>query len=247
MSEAPVGSSRSPMATAAVGARAAQDSTDDSQPRQLVIQVPPWMLILPLIALALYYSWADGLLQKSPVAPLPITAPEPRAHPAVAAERRAVEEARAAAAQSAEGAWPLADAPPEGAMPERAATRAAEVPEARVEAARRAEVLRERKQAEARELAAARQDIEVIVYFTEWCPACRSVRAYLAERGIRSVEHDVEKDRRASARQRQLNPRRSVPTIDIEGQVLVGFNARKIEQAIDRAARSRIARLEQGL
>lgn len=230
-----------------MGASAAPDAMAESEPRQLIIQVPSWILILPLLALGLYYSWADGLLQGSPVAPLPIAAPERRVYPAAAAERPAVEEAQAAPAHSAEGAWPLADAPPEGTLAERAANRAPDALEARTEAARRVEVLRERKQAEARELASARQDVDVIVYFTEWCPACRSVRAYLAERGIRSVEHDVEKDRRASARQRQLNPRRSVPTIDIEGQVLVGFNARKIEQAIDRAARSRIARLEQGL
>jgi len=94
----------------------------------------------------------------------------------------------------------------------------------------------------ARQLANARELVDITVYYTSWCPACRSARGYLSERGIRFVEHDVEHDSRAKLRQKSLNPRGSVPTIDIEGQVLVGFNPTKIERAIDHAARRRLAR-----
>ena len=92
------------------------------------------------------------------------------------------------------------------------------------------------------ELAGAREQVEVVVYYAPWCGYCTKARAYLAQRGIRSVEHDVDSDPTASGRHRRLNPRGSVPTIEIDGQVLVGFDARGIERAIDRAARARLAR-----
>jgi glutaredoxin len=109
----------------------------------------------------------------------------------------------------------------------------------------RQDVLHERAQAteeQARQFAAERERVVVTVYYTEWCPACRSARGYLQQRGIRFEEHDIERDSRARARQRLLNPKGSVPTLLIEDQVLIGFSASRIEKAIDHAARSRLER-----
>ncbi|HVZ36110.1 MAG TPA: glutaredoxin family protein [Polyangiaceae bacterium] len=92
------------------------------------------------------------------------------------------------------------------------------------------------------QLAAARENVELKVYYTEWCPTCRALRRYIAERGIRAVEYDVEKDREAAARYRKLNPRHTIPTIDIDGQVLIGFNPELIQAVIDRTARTQLAR-----
>jgi glutaredoxin len=114
---------------------------------------------------------------------------------------------------------------------------------ARAQASSRQALARAQRGAEARELADMRERVSVTVYYTSWCPACRSLRGYLAERGIRSTEYDVEHDRNAKLRQRQLNPRGSVPTVDIEGQVLVGFSPESIEAALNRAARARLQRL----
>ncbi|MEY2931241.1 MAG: hypothetical protein RL033_1990 [Pseudomonadota bacterium] len=100
-----------------------------------------------------------------------------------------------------------------------------------------------RREVEARELATMRERVDINVYYTTWCPACRTLRGYLAERGIRATEYDIENNAAARLRQRQLNPRGTIPTVDIEGQVLVGFNAKSIEAAIDRAARARLQRL----
>jgi glutaredoxin len=86
-------------------------------------------------------------------------------------------------------------------------------------------------------LAAARARVPVTVYFTTWCPACHKARAYLRTEGIRFVEHDIERDPQARSRARLLNPKGSVPTLQIGSQVLVGFSARGIQNAIDRSAR----------
>jgi glutaredoxin len=100
-----------------------------------------------------------------------------------------------------------------------------------------------RRELEAQQIADLRERVDVVVYSTSWCPSCRKLRAYLDERGIRATEYDVDKDPAAEARQRVLNPRGSIPTVEIEGQVLVGFNPQRLEAAIDRAARARLRRL----
>ena len=55
------------------------------------------------------------------------------------------------------------------------------------------------------------------------------------------VEHDVERSSEARASQRRLNPAGGVPTIDINGRVLVGFSEQSAAQAIVRSAERRLA------
>lgn len=84
--------------------------------------------------------------------------------------------------------------------------------------------------------ASQRARVRVTLYSTRWCPACASARQWLARRGIPFHERDVEQSRDASARLARLNPSRSVPTLEIEGQVVVGFVAEELRAAIDTAA-----------
>jgi len=95
---------------------------------------------------------------------------------------------------------------------------------------------RDREQRRQRSLERARGRVQVVVYSTRWCGACKALRGHLQAQGIAYVEHDIERDPAARAKCRALNPRGSVPTIDIEGTVLVGFSPRKIERAIAGAA-----------
>lgn len=41
---------------------------------------------------------------------------------------------------------------------------------------------------------------------------------------------------------RALNPQSTIPTIDVDGQVLVGFNADEMRASIRRAAEARVAK-----
>ncbi|WP_236519513.1 glutaredoxin family protein [Sandaracinus amylolyticus] len=87
-------------------------------------------------------------------------------------------------------------------------------------------------------LAAARRRVSIVMYSTSWCGACRRARAFLDQlEGVSYVEHDIEADERARARMRALNPRGSIPTIDVEGRVFVGLSPSALEAAIDDAAR----------
>ncbi|MGB3049914.1 MAG: glutaredoxin family protein [Polyangiales bacterium] len=90
------------------------------------------------------------------------------------------------------------------------------------------------------EIATARRRVPVVMYSTAWCGVCKRARAYFEEKRIAFEEHDVDTDPQARAEYLQLNPRRSVPTIKIADEVVVGFSAVAVERALDAAARARL-------
>lgn len=93
--------------------------------------------------------------------------------------------------------------------------------------------------------ARARARVRIVIYTTKWCGICKAARAYLQSQDIAFVEHDVERSRAARARHRALNPSGSVPTFDIDGQVLTGFSAESFEQLLNNAAQARTDQAEQ--
>ena len=84
------------------------------------------------------------------------------------------------------------------------------------------------------------RSVPITLYTTPWCPHCRRARQWFRHNGIPFVERDIEKDavnRRALI---ALNPRGSVPTIDVDGRVLVGFSERQVGAAIARSVDRRL-------
>jgi glutaredoxin len=73
--------------------------------------------------------------------------------------------------------------------------------------------------------ASAARPVHVIVYTTSWCPSCRAAKAWLNKNGIAYEERDIEASRTYAAQMRALNPRGSIPTFDVEGDVDVGFSS----------------------
>ncbi len=90
------------------------------------------------------------------------------------------------------------------------------------------------------ELTAARRRVPIVMYSTTWCGVCKRARAYFREKRIEFEEHDVDEDPQARAEYEVLNPRRSVPTLKIGDEVVVGFSAAAVERALDTAARKRV-------
>ena len=90
------------------------------------------------------------------------------------------------------------------------------------------------------EIQNARRRVPVVMYSTAWCGVCKRARAYFEKERISYVEHDVDQDLQARNEYLLLNPRRSVPTIKIGDEVIVGFSAAAVERALDTAARSRL-------
>ena len=88
-------------------------------------------------------------------------------------------------------------------------------------------------------LAGAQGSVEITMYSTSWCSACKHARAYMQQKQIPFTEYDIEQDDAARARAKVLNPRGSVPTITIDQELLIGFGEKSLEDRIARAAKLR--------
>jgi glutaredoxin len=108
--------------------------------------------------------------------------------------------------------------------------------------ARTAELERTREQAQhaAQLLEAARSRVKVILYTTERCTRCTEARSHLIAQGIYPTERDIDKDAKARARHRALTRKGGLPTLEVDGKVLVGFQPERLDKAIQRAATVRL-------
>jgi len=73
---------------------------------------------------------------------------------------------------------------------------------------------------------------KVELYTTSWCGYCKQAKAFLRSQGIAYTEYDVEQDREAAQRMRQLTHASSVPVAVIDGQVIRGFSEGAYRQAL---------------
>lgn len=91
-----------------------------------------------------------------------------------------------------------------------------------------------------RAVQAARSRVPIVMYSTTWCGVCKRARKYFEENRIAFTEYDVDKNTQARNEYLLLNPRRSVPTIKVGDEVVVGFSPGAVEKAIDTAARAEL-------
>jgi len=91
-------------------------------------------------------------------------------------------------------------------------------------------------------LQSAAKQVKVVMYTTTWCPQCKRAKAWLNESSVSYEEHDIEASESDRAACKKLNPVCSIPTIDIDGQVIIGYGPTQMRAAIDNAARRRLAK-----
>ena len=84
--------------------------------------------------------------------------------------------------------------------------------------------------------------VPVVVYTTSWCPVCRRAKAWLRSNGIAYEERDIEASSEYARKIRLLNPRASIPTFDVDGDVAIGFSEGQLTAMLERAAQRRSAR-----
>jgi len=78
---------------------------------------------------------------------------------------------------------------------------------------------------------------KVIVYKTEWCGVCKKLTAYLDRKGVEYEAKDIEKDPEAAAELQAKAQAKgvktgSVPVIDVEGELMVGFDRGRLEKML---------------
>ncbi len=73
---------------------------------------------------------------------------------------------------------------------------------------------------------------KVIIYTVTGCSKCYSAKEYLKSKNIDFQEYDVRTNREKANEMIEKSGQRSVPVIDIEGTLIIGFKQEEIESAL---------------
>jgi glutaredoxin-like YruB-family protein len=74
--------------------------------------------------------------------------------------------------------------------------------------------------------------MKIKVYSTPSCPYCHLTKEFLKENNIEFEDVDVSKDEAALIEMINKSGQMGVPVIDIDGEIIVGFNRAEIERII---------------
>jgi glutaredoxin-like YruB-family protein len=74
--------------------------------------------------------------------------------------------------------------------------------------------------------------MKVTVYSTSICPYCDKAKDFLKKNRIKFREIDVNKDKNAAVEMIKKSGQNGVPVIDIDGEIITGFDEKKLKQAL---------------
>jgi glutaredoxin-like YruB-family protein len=72
----------------------------------------------------------------------------------------------------------------------------------------------------------------VVIYSTPMCPWCTVAKKYFDSKNIKYKEYDVSNDSSAAQEMIKKSGQRGVPVIDIDGNIVIGFDKEKIDSLI---------------
>jgi len=73
---------------------------------------------------------------------------------------------------------------------------------------------------------------KVKIYSTPTCPWCMRAKQFLKENNIDFVDYDVSSDQEALEEMVRVSGQLGVPVLDIEGEIIVGFDKERIKEAL---------------
>ncbi len=74
--------------------------------------------------------------------------------------------------------------------------------------------------------------MNVTVYSTPTCPFCKQTMAYLKEHNVEFTDIDVMNDQEKAAEMIHKSGQMGVPVIDIDGQIVIGFDQKKLAELL---------------
>ena len=74
---------------------------------------------------------------------------------------------------------------------------------------------------------------KVTIYTTPTCVYCKMTKAFFKENNVQYEEKDVSVDRAAADEMIQKSGQMGVPVIDIDGQMLVGFDKEGLSRLLN--------------
>lgn len=79
-------------------------------------------------------------------------------------------------------------------------------------------------------------EMAVKIYTTPTCPWCKKTKEWLQEKKIKYTEYNVVADEKARKEMLKKSGQLGVPVLDIDGQIIVGYNPEAIEKALKKTA-----------
>ena len=74
---------------------------------------------------------------------------------------------------------------------------------------------------------------QVELYVTSWCPYCKQAEDFFRLKGVKIKVYDIEKDRKAAARKKQLDKSgRGVPFAIVNGKRISGYSPGQYTKAL---------------
>jgi glutaredoxin 3 len=75
-------------------------------------------------------------------------------------------------------------------------------------------------------------DTNIIVYGAPWCAFCHSAMQYFDQIGVKYNYIDVDQDPAKGMEAVEKSGQRGIPVIDINGEIIVGFDRPRIDTAL---------------
>ena len=75
-------------------------------------------------------------------------------------------------------------------------------------------------------------DKKIMVYSTSTCPFCIKAKQFLKDNNIEFEDIDVAADQSKAEEMVQKSGQMGVPVLDIDGEIITGFDKEKIVQAL---------------
>ena len=72
----------------------------------------------------------------------------------------------------------------------------------------------------------------VIVYSATWCGFCHAAKQYLDKLGVKYEDLDIEADQKYAQEAVSKSGQMGIPVIDIDGEIILGFDRPKIDAAL---------------
>ncbi|MBT4376963.1 NrdH-redoxin [archaeon] len=72
----------------------------------------------------------------------------------------------------------------------------------------------------------------VTIYSTPTCPWCKRTKEFLKENKIKFKDFDVSSNKKAAEEMQKKSNQMGVPVMDIDGEIIIGFDESKIKKAL---------------
>jgi glutaredoxin 3 len=74
--------------------------------------------------------------------------------------------------------------------------------------------------------------MNVIVYSTNTCPFCTMAKDWLKQQGVEFEDVNVGTDQERAKEMMDKSGQMGVPVIDVDGEIIIGFDKPKLESAL---------------